>query len=343
MPTFYEYTDVLLGSQTTAGVGGGPIDYRFALSGQWSYSGSPTSFVVEEAFSPNSAFNGDPTNEVISNNLQIGGSRAQTVNIGGIDRQVIWDYTFTVSNGSDTWRIAVIDVDLDNSDLIDPGAENGYFLVFPDGLPPANTNLTIGPIIENDRATSHAGLGGTVVCFAAGTLIETVGGPRPVERLVEGDLVLTRDDGPQPLRWIGITTVPALDELAPVVISKGVLGNDTDLVLSPQHGVLLSDWRAQLYCGAEDVLVRAIDLIGHDGVYRHTEGLVTYCHILFDKHQLVSAAGVWSESLFPGDVTRKSVGDAARAEIERLFPDAPGYGPKAARCLRKFEARCLHP
>lgn len=341
MPAFYKYTAALLGSQTTQGVGGASVDYRFAPSGSWSYSGSSTQFIVEEAFENNTRFNGDPTNEAIAPNLQIGGSRAQTVDVGGTDRQVIWDYTFTVTLGSDTWRIGVIDVDLDESDIIEAGAENGYFLVFPDGLPPADTNLTVGSIVENDNGTSHIGLGATVVCFASGTMIETPIGIRAVESLKEGDLVLTKDAGHQPIRWLGRTTVKAEGDLAPIVIEAGVLGNDRQLVVSPQHAVLVKDWRAELLYGEADVLIRAKDLLGRDGIYRRNGGDVSYYHILFDAHQLVKASGVWSESLYPGDMTLQTINPAARAEIETLVPDLKAYGPKAALCLRHFEARCL--
>jgi hypothetical protein len=96
-----------------------------------------------------------------------------------------------------------------------------------------------------------------------------------------------------------------------------------------------------MFCGAPEVLVRAVDLLHHDDVYRKPGGMVTYCHILFDTHQLVRASGMWSESLYPGDMTLQTVHPAARAEIKSLFPDPSLYGPKAARCLRSFEAACL--
>lgn len=54
----------------------------------------------------------------------------------GVDRQVIWDYTFTVTDGTNTWRVGVIDVDLNNDNDVQDAGENGYFLVFPDGMPP---------------------------------------------------------------------------------------------------------------------------------------------------------------------------------------------------------------
>lgn len=340
MAVFFRYDFAILGSDSSQGVGGDPVNYRFAPSGTWSYAGTATPFIVEENDGA-SFFNGDPTNEAISPQEQIGGAWEQTIDVDGTARQAIWDYTFEVSLGSQTWRVGVIDVDLNQSDVIEAGAENGYFLVFPDGLPPANTNLTVGRIVENDNATSHAGLGGEVVCFVAGTLIETAQGPRPIETLEVGDPVLTRDAGFQPLRWLGKTYAPASGRLAPIRIGKGVLGNHTELVVSPQHAVLLDDWRAALFYGQEEVLVRAVDLLGHDNVYRRKGGVVTYCHLLFDAHQLVRAAGIWSESLYPGEFTCNSVGPQARAEIQSLFPDLAAYGPKTAPCVRRFEAACL--
>ncbi|MBW4707946.1 Hint domain-containing protein [Roseobacter sp. YSTF-M11] len=342
MPRSYGYTFAIFGTQTTTD-GGALVDYRFAPSGTWRWEGTDTYFVIEEASNGNRTFNGDPTNETISSDIQIGARRAQTVDIDGTDRQVMWDYTFEVTDGTTTWRVGVIDVDLNNDDDTNDALEDGYFLVFPDGMPPEGVDLTSGPVVENDDGTSHAGLGGTVVCFAAGTLIETSTGPRPVESLAAGDMILTRDAGLQPLRWTGSTQVPALGDLAPIVISAGVMGNDSDVIVSPQHALLVEDWRAELLYGMPDVLVRAVDLLTHDGIYRRPGGMVTYCHILFDAHHLVQASGLWSESLYPGDMTLQTVNPAARQEIETLFPDLKSYGPKAAPCLRHFEAACLTP
>lgn len=340
MPVFYRYDFAILGSDSSQGVGGGAFNYRFAPSGTWSYSGTATPFIVEENDGA-TQFNGDSTNETISEQERFDGTFPQLIDIDGTLRQSIWDYTFEVSLGGQTWRIGVIDVDLNDNNTIQAGAENGYFLVFPDGLPPADTDLSVGSIVENDATTSHAGLGAQVVCFVNGTLIETSQGPQPVEALKPGDLILTRDGGLQPLRWLGRTFASARGGLAPIVIGRGVLGNSRDLIVSPQHAVLLEDWRAELLYGQPDVLVSAQDLLGQAGVSRREGGVVTYCHLLFDAHHLVKAAGIWSESLYPGDVTRETVGARARREIETLVPDLNAYGPKRARCLRRFEAECL--
>src|SRR5690606_12553513 len=61
------------------------------------------------------------------------------------------------------------------------------------------------------------------VCFAAGTPILTAGGPRPVECLRAGDLIVTRDRGAQPLRWVGRASMAARGAAAPVAIAAGAL------------------------------------------------------------------------------------------------------------------------
>ncbi|MEP2889199.1 Hint domain-containing protein [Tateyamaria sp.] len=339
MAIFYGYTFALLGSQTT--VNGATADYNFAPNGTWSYSGDSTYFVVNENDGA-TVFNGDSTsNETIQPQERFDGAFPQTTDIDGTDRQLIWDYTFTVTDGTTTWRIAVIDVDLNNDDDVQDAGEDGYYLVFPDGLPPADTDLTTGGITDNGAFIPHADLGAQIVCFTSGTLIETPNGPRKIEDIAPDDIVTTAHNGAQSVKWAGQTTVAANDDLAPIVITAGTLGNASDLVVSPQHAILLNDWRAELLFGEDQVLVRAVELLGMDGVYRKTGGIVTYCHILMDSHQLVQAHGLWSETLYPGAVAMGAVNDAARDEILRLFPDLSAYGPMAAPCLRGYEARLL--
>ncbi|KIC48528.1 Hint domain-containing protein [Tateyamaria sp. ANG-S1] len=344
MPVFYGYS-ALRGTQTT--VNGSANNYAFAPSGTWRYTGDTTYFVVNENDGATN-FNGDgANNETVQNQERIGQIGEQTVTIDGVDRQLIWDYTFTVTDGTTTWEVAVIDVDLNNDNDLNDGAdagatdEDGYFLIFPDGFPPADTDLTVGGITDNGELVPHTSLGGTVVCFASGMMIDTPYGPRAIETLAAGDLVLTAEDGPQPILWTGHTTVVATDDLAPIVITAGTLHNDSDLIVSPQHAILLTDWRAQLLYGQDEVLVRAKDLLCMDGVYRKSGGLVTYHHILLERHNVVHSHGIWSETLYPGAIAMGTVGDPARDEIERLFPDLTAYGPMCAPCLKGYEAQLL--
>lgn len=342
MPAFYAYTFAIRGTQSTDG-SNNPVDYTSPPSGTWTYAGGQTGFLIEEANKNNSSFEGDKPDGRVPNSSQIGKGNAQTTEINGAAQQVIWDYTFQVQDPvtNQTYDIGVVDVDLNNDGDVTDSGEAGYYLIFINDVPPPGTVFNVTGATFDATKIEHTDLGGELVCFVAGTLIETKDGPKPIEDLALGDMVLTRDAGYQPLRWLGKTAAAAQGDLAPIVISKGTLGNTADLVVSPQHAVLVEDWRAELLYGEADVLIRAKDLIGHDGIYRKPGGIVTYCHMLFDAHQLVQAAGIWSESLYPGEMTREMVCPEARHEIETLFPDLKGYGPKSARCLRRFEAVCL--
>lgn len=185
-----------------------------------------------------------------------------------------------------------------------------------------------------------------VPCFVAGTRILTVDGEVAVERLAPGDLVMTLDEGPQPLRWTGQRTVLAAGPMAPVRVGAGAFGRHRTLWLSPQHRVLIRDPRAELLFGEAEVLVAAQDLVNGLSVVRVPGGAVTYVHLLFDRHQVISSEGLATESFQPGPAILSELEDAERAEIASLFPEVaagPSGGcPRAARrILRRHEAQVL--
>lgn len=342
MPVHYGYTNTIFGTQST--INGSVHNYNSspADGATWAYSGPDTYFVVNENDGA-VLFNSDESNnEFVDSNERIGQAWQQTVTIGGSERQIIFDYSFQVTDGTNTWTVSVIDVDLNNDNDLQDAGEDGYYLIFPDGMPPADTDLTVVTgSYSNTSDPAHLSLGAGVVCFAAGTLIDTARGPRAIETLCKGDMILTRDDGMQPLRWIGRSVAAAQGDLAPIVIKAGTFDNQADLVVSPQHAILFSGAQAELLFGSDEVLIRAVDLLAHDGVYRKPGGMVTYYHLLFDTHQLVRSEGQWSESLYPGDMAMQNVAPAARREIARLFPDLEGYGAKARPCLRWYEAKLI--
>ena len=164
------------------------------------------------------------------------------------------------------------------------------------------------------------------LCFTSGTLIDT-------------------PDGPRPLRWTGRREVAAEGRHAPVLIRAGALGNKRDLLLSPQHRLLLSDWRAALHAGSDEVLVAALHLVNGDTISRWPGGRVCYIHLLFDDHEIVWAEGIPTESFHPAAYGIGVLDEAARREVLELFPeldtDLAGYGPTARACLRSWEARAM--
>lgn len=186
----------------------------------------------------------------------------------------------------------------------------------------------------------------SVPCFVAGTLIRTPKGESPVETLAPGDLVITRDEGPRPLRWIGTRTVAALGSFAPVHIRAGTFGNHRDLCVSPQHRILVRDNLAELLFGEAEVLIAARDLLNGRSVTSRPGGMVTYVHIMFDRHQVVYSEALETESFLPGPQTHSVFDQPQLDEIHRIFPELDtstglGYSPAARRTLRGYEASLL--
>jgi hypothetical protein len=164
-----------------------------------------------------------------------------------------------------------------------------------------------------------------VVCFTSGTLIATPQGEVPIETLKPGDLVLTRDNGPQPLIWIGQRRVGRSElvrnkNLRPIEIKPTLIRSHSPLIVSRQHGILVR-W------DGEETLIRAIHLakLRNSGArIMHGCRGVTYVHLMFEAHQIVFAEGAPSESFYPGPQAISSLAVAARDELLTLFPTLPG-------------------
>ncbi|MEW9922126.1 Hint domain-containing protein [Marimonas sp. MJW-29] len=153
-------------------------------------------------------------------------------------------------------------------------------------------------LVGIDTSTAHLRFAQSAcVSFTRGTRITlATGAQRPVEGLRPGDRVLTRDDGVQPLRWIGRSTLRAEGDLAPIRIAAGTLNNVRDLLLSPGHGLFVYQRSDRLGVGRAEVLVRARDLVNGSTVVRSKGGFVDYFQLLFDRHQIIFAEGIAAES-----------------------------------------------
>ncbi len=183
-----------------------------------------------------------------------------------------------------------------------------------------------------------------LVCFAEGTLIRTPHGEVPVELLVAGDLVWTRDAGMQPIRWVGSRCVRGTGPNAPIAFAAGAIGNTRPLRLSPQHRVLLSGAWAELYFGETEVLAAAKQLVNGDTIYRAPCEEVRYHHFSFDRHQLVESNGCLTESFYPSARNIAGQDAQARAELMDLFPGlgaGEDFGETARPVLRGYEALAL--
>lgn len=191
-----------------------------------------------------------------------------------------------------------------------------------------------------------------VACFTLGTMITTPTGVTKIESLKKGDFVWTRDHGYKPILWIGtqIMSGQVLRDdrtLQPIMIQSGALGEDCpsrDMMVSPQHRILLTGARAELLFGAGEVLVKAKHLVSQPGIDVMALTEVTYVHLMFDKHEIILGDGAWSESFQPSDRSISGLDAEQRQELDMIFPEITfghdfGQYDAARLTLRSHEAK----
>lgn len=193
-----------------------------------------------------------------------------------------------------------------------------------------------------------------LICVARGTHVRTGNGNSCVEDLQPGDWVVTRDADLQQIKWIGSRYLSQdvlrdNPNLRPIRIESGALGSGLptrDLIVSPQHRVLLTDWRAQLFLGQDETLLPAKGMINNENIYIDwQQNNVEYFHILFDRHQIIYTEDQATESFHPADYTLGAIDAEIRAELAILFPDLmqdnTAYGPTIHHVSRIWEARVM--
>lgn len=207
---------------------------------------------------------------------------------------------------------------------------------------------------DPDKTLDFTDIEKVIPCFTPGTTITTPRGEVLVEDLKVGDKVITRDNGFQPITWVGhkqmdLRAFTKAPQLRPILIRAGALGNglpERDLILSPNHRVLITEPAVSLYFDEPEVLVAAKHLVGRPGIHAVDMLQATYIHFMFDRHEVVLGNGAWSESFQPGDYALKGVDSDQRAEIFTLFPELKTRegreGYRAARpVLKAFEAKLV--
>lgn len=259
-----------------------------------------------------------------------------------VEDDVEMDQAFVLTDGTQRWIATLIDM----PEIARP------LLMFVGQMPPRGVTLWIAEGVEAPMRMSYlrdAQEG--VVCFTPGTRLETPDGAKTVEELVAGDKVVTKDNGAREVLWVGERQVSgarlyAMPDLRPVRIREGALGTgrpDGDLVVSPDHRMLVTGAAALALWGEREVLVAARDLIDDARVTRDMAAKsVTYIHLMLPEHNVVVANGVETESFHPGAAALDAVADD---QLERMFDVMPAlrddplyYGPMSRRVLSRAEA-----
>ncbi len=224
--------------------------------------------------------------------------------------------------------------------LVETDAESDVAQVYLLPLAPmdAQTDYVLVGIDSEGALQRYAQV--ACVSFTAGTMITLANGAqKPVEDLAVGDRILTRDDGPQPIRWIGQQTVRAVGAFAPICIREGVLNNTRDLLVSPDHRLFIYQRRDHLGAGRAELLVRARHLVNGDTVARRAGGFVDYYQMLFDTHQIIYAEGIAAESMLVDTRTRAALPKELETELSDLLPGHRKSDPRALEVEEQLLAR----
>lgn len=269
---------------------------------------------------------------------------AQDTAIGTAGAPVVVDSCLTVMAQNGTTIELLVLVELDNDSMV----ANIYVLPLAPLQPAAQYRL-----VGVDRDTALRKLAEVAcVAFTRGTHITlSTGAQKPIEDLEIGDKVLTRDDGPQAIRWIGTNTVRAVGDFAPIVITEGTLNNTRDLTVSPDHRLFIYQRSDALGAGRSEVMVKARHLVNDETVFIQDGGFVDYYQLLFDQHEIIYAEGIAVETLLVDTRTRPALQDSMSEHDLNALERHSGWlhaqfevpsdllGPDAAEKLRKASKR----
>lgn len=223
-----------------------------------------------------------------------------------------------------------------------------------------STDVGTAPMGESlqsdDRGATYYGQpitnAGTIpACYGAGTLIATHVGPCPIEKLRPGDHVISEAGEPLRIRLIR-HNVQSFDtcrlDQRPVRVAPHAFGRDRPfqpLILSSQHRVVLGGHGQLEGGGHSPCFVPAKALTELKGVrFMAGRRKMDWYHILLDRHAVIWANGVASESLLLGTTMladyspaqMRRLSNASQRPLTGLEMDRPAYP-----CLSLRQSRAL--
>lgn len=162
--------------------------------------------------------------------------------------------------------------------------------------------------------------------MAHDAIVVTLRGRCMARDLVVGDLVLTRDNGYQPILWIGRPNCSRAGT-ARLRLAKGCIADgcpDHDLELSARQRILMTLRGAMAESFSDDApveaFVRARDLVGLNGVAEVETTEQQSVQILTQRHEVILANGVWTETFQPDCTQLNNLPLDQRDELERVLP-----------------------
>ena len=171
----------------------------------------------------------------------------------------------------------------------------------------------------------------------SGMRVSTSEGDLPLARLQPGVEVLTRDNGFQPLRWVGKadlgwTALRRDPRLKPVVIRRDSFGPglpETDLMLAPKQRVFVPGAALADDGEAAHGFVPACELLQDENLPNIEAIGATYVNFFCNRTEMVQMNGLWVEALNPFETGLNTAQSARREELQELHPALGKHGDSA--------------
>ncbi|KMW56107.1 hypothetical protein AIOL_001059 [Candidatus Rhodobacter oscarellae] len=275
------------------------------------------------------------------------------------DRTAGWDYGDPSGTLWADDALALVD---DTGSVLQFVSWQGYTVTAIAGPAAGQTSVNVGTIVDIANGSVQSDDGGSTyfsqssqnpdvipACYATGTRIQTLIGPRPVETLRAGDALTIAQGDPVTVRWVyaGATPAEAAATADAVSIPAHAMGPGRPrrpLLVSPQHRVCVGGFGqfATLFSAPHFLPAKA--LIGLPGVHQVTlPGSSQWHHLACARHHVIAAEGLYSETMLLGPMAVSALPVAAREEVQSLFGHSAGSAPlngtPALPCLTVGAAR----
>ena len=178
-----------------------------------------------------------------------------------------------------------------------------------------------------------------ILGLAGPSNVRTPCGARRIENVRPGDLIVTRDNGLQPVRVVWSRTVSATDiaadpSLAPIRLKPRAIGPmmpQQDLYVAAQHRVLVPGYRLADIPDTRSCLIAARDIAEASDEAFVDKGVsdMTFYNLVFEDHHAFTANGLPVESYLPSHASVRELDEDVSRDIAALFAreaeSEPGY------------------
>ncbi|KIC20037.1 Hint domain-containing protein [Leisingera sp. ANG-Vp] len=208
--------------------------------------------------------------------------------------------------------------------VTDDGSGNAL-LSFPSG-----EQLVLEGVAPSQISSGPQLYAAGIPCFTPGVLLATKRGAVPAGQIRVGDMVQTADNGYQPVIWVGTRTLNAAEleqnpHLRPFCLRPGgLLSPERPMLLSPQHRLLAGRRTFGQDTGFGESFLSAKLLAEIDRSCTQqisAAAPVTYVHLMTERHEVIFAEGIATETFWPGPEAVRGLCAEGRRELLALFPE----------------------